>query len=134
MSFVLDASVAAAWALSDEQSDLADAMLTRTSLNGAVVPPIWWYEIRNILVTAERRKRISAHDTNEFLSRLPKLSIQVGNFGEGNEILNLARLHQLSIYDAAYLELALRERLPLATLDEKLASAAVVVAVSVLKS
>lgn len=134
MSFVLDASVAAAWALSDEPSDLADAMLTRTSFNGAVVPPIWWYEIRNILVTAERRKRISAQDADEFLTRVKKLSIQVGEFGEGSEILNLARLHQLSVYDAAYLELASRERLPLATLDAKLASAALVASVSVLKS
>jgi predicted nucleic acid-binding protein len=134
VSFVLDASVAAAWALSDEQSDLADAMLTRTSLYGAVVPPIWWYEIRNILIIAERRKRISAQDADEFLFRLPKLPIHVSNFGEGHTIVNLARLHQLSIYDAAYLELALRERLPLATLDEKLASAALAAAVSVIQS
>jgi predicted nucleic acid-binding protein len=134
VSFVLDAWVAAAWALSDGQSDLADAMLTRTSLNGAIVPPIWWYEIRNILVIAERRKRISAQDANEFFTRLPKLPIQVSNFGEGHAIVNLARLHQLSINDAAYLELASRERLPLATLDEKLASAALAAAVSVLKS
>jgi predicted nucleic acid-binding protein len=134
VSFVLDASVAAAWVLSDEQSDLADAMLTRTSLNGAIVPPIWWYEIRNILVIAERRKRISAEDADEFLTKLPKLSIQVNSFGDGNEILKLARLHQLSVYDAAYVELASRERLPLATLDEKLASAALAAAVSVLKS
>ncbi len=124
MSFILDASITAAWALPDETSSLADRMLTKAQREGAVAPPLWWYEVRNILVTAERRKRITATDADAFLHHLAQLPVQISALGDGQAILRLARAHRLSVYDAAYVELALREQLPLATLDRDLARAA----------
>ena len=134
MAFVLDASIAAAWALPDESSSLADRMLTRTESEDAVVPALWWYEVRNILVIAERRKRITASDADAFLRNLERLSIRIAELGDSQRILRIARDHRLSVYDAAYLELALRENLPLATLDRTLALAAVPERVSILKN
>ncbi len=134
MAFVLDASIAAAWALPDESSSLANRMLTRTESEDAVVPALWWYEVRNILVIAERRKRITASDADAFLRNLERLSIRIAELGDSQLILRIARDHRLSVYDAAYLELALRENLPLATLDRTLALAAVPERVSILKN
>ena len=124
MIFVLDASISAAWALPDETSVLADNLLTLAQLDGAVVPSLWWYEIRSILLIAERRKRIATADADLFLRSLARMAIRVAGLGDGQSILRLARVHQLSVYDAAYLELALRESLPLGTLDRNLARAA----------
>lgn len=124
MLFVLDASITAVWALADESSDLADQLLTVVQTDGAVVPQIWWYEIRNILCMAERRKRILAADADEFLRSLDQMSIRVADTGSGQAILRLTRSYQLSIYDSAYLDLAIRENLPLGTLDSSLAKAA----------
>lgn len=124
MIFVLDASITAAWALPDESSALADNLLTLAQTDGAVVPSLWWYEIRNILLVAERRKRILAADADAFLRSLARMAIAEQESGDGPAVLRLARLHQLSVYDAAYLELAIREGLPLGTLDRDLARAA----------
>ncbi|MGD0901445.1 MAG: type II toxin-antitoxin system VapC family toxin [Terracidiphilus sp.] len=124
MLFVLDASITAAWALPDETSVLADNLLTQAQTDGAVAPSLWWYEIRNILLIAERRKRITAADADAFLRSLARLDIRIEEPGNGWGVLRLARSHLLSVYDAAYLELALRESLPLGTLDRDLARAA----------
>ena len=124
MSFVLDASVVAAWALPDESSRMADRLLTRTESSGAIVPPLWWYEIRNLLVVAERRKRIAADEADAFLHHPARMAIRIAELGDGKTILRLARAYKLSVYDAAYLELATRQDLPLGTLDGKLALAA----------
>jgi predicted nucleic acid-binding protein len=125
MFIVLDSSVTAAWVLPDETSDLADSMLSMVQIDGAVVPYLWWYEVRNILAIAERRRKISPADSLSFLHCLQSLDIRMKELGEGKEVLRLARVHQLSVYSATYLELALREHLPLATLDRSLALAAV---------
>jgi len=130
--FVLDASITAVWGLADESSDLAEHLLTVTQADGAVVPPIWWYEIRNIMLIAERRKRILAIDADEFLRSLGQVSIRVADPGDGQTILRLARTHELSVYDAAYLDLAIRESLPLGTLDSSLVQAAVAENIAVL--
>ena len=82
MPFVLDAYIAAAWALPDETSGLADRLLTVAQTDGAVVPLLWWYEIRNILIVAERRKRIVAKDADAFLSSLTRMGIRAGELGE----------------------------------------------------
>jgi len=124
MIFVLDASISAAWALPDESSALADDLLTLAQADGAVAPSLWWYEIRNILLVAERRKRILATDADAFLRSLARMAITVQEPPGGPAVLRLARLHQLSVYDAAYLELAIRAGLPLGTLDRDLARAA----------
>jgi predicted nucleic acid-binding protein len=90
----------------------------------AVVPSLWWFEIRNILVVSERRKRISESDTGVFLRDLAGLRVRVDREPEESVVLSLARTHGLSVYDASYLELAVREAIPLATLDAQLIAAA----------
>jgi len=122
--FVLDASITAAWALPDESSALADNLLSMAQVDGAIVPSLWWYEIRNILLIAERRNRIASTDADAFMRSLARMAISIGELGDGAAVLRLARLHRLSVYDAAYLEIAMRGSLPLATLDRDLARAA----------
>jgi predicted nucleic acid-binding protein len=124
MPFVLDTSVAACWAFPDDEDPRADAALTRIRTDEALVPSLWWFEVRNILVVNERRKRISESDTARFLRYIARLPIRVDRFPDETGILWLARTHRLSVYDASYLELARREAAPLATLDAKLAAAA----------
>jgi predicted nucleic acid-binding protein len=119
MPFVLDASIAACW--EDPRADLARAKI-RT--DEAVVPSLWWFEIRNILVVNERKKRITEPDTAVFLRDISSLKIRIDRDPQEAGILRLARAHRLTAYDAAYLELALRERIPLATLDKSLSAAA----------
>ena len=123
MSFVLDASVTAAWCFPDETSQTADAALNRLSDDEALTPSLWWAEIRNILVVSERRGRIDATDTGRFLSDLSRLPIAIDNDPVESNVFELARSHDLTIYDALYLELATRHALPLATLDRRLAAA-----------
>lgn len=124
MPFVLDASIPACWAFQDEQDSRAAAALARIKTEEAVVPALWWFEIRNIFVVNERRKRITESDTAVFLRDLAGLRVRVDREPEEAVVLRLARTHKLSVYDASYLELALREALPLATLDAQLAAAA----------
>lgn len=127
MAFVVDASVALAWHFEDEPSDYADRVLEQLRQDGAVVPAIWLLEIANGLVIAERRKRLSAAK----LARAVELTIELPVFISEAEaqvalgpVLDLARAHNLSAYDAAYLELAMREGQPLATEDAALRAAA----------
>jgi predicted nucleic acid-binding protein len=124
MPFVLDASIAGCWAFHEEDHPRAEAALARIRTEEAVVPGLWWFEVRNILVVNERRKRISESDTAGFLRDLARLPIRVDRSPDESVVLRLARTHKVSVYDASYLELALRERLPLATLDADLAAAA----------
>jgi predicted nucleic acid-binding protein len=124
MPFVLDASIPACWVLQDEEDKRADAAHTRIKTDEAVVPSLWWFEIRNILVVNERRKRITESDTGFFLRDLAGLRIRVDREPEEAVVLRLARTHRLSVYDASYLELALRKAIPLATLDTDLTVAA----------
>lgn len=124
MPFVLDASIAACWALRDEQDPRADAAFDRMKTDEAVVPSLWWFEIRNILVVSERRKRITESDTAIFLRDLAGLRVRVDREPEESVALTLARTYGLSVYDASYLELAVRQAIPLATLDAQLTGAA----------
>lgn len=124
MAFVLDASVTACWALADEDHPVAAAAMERMRQSEAVVPALWWFEVRNILVVSERRKRITKGQTAEFLGFLSKLRIRIDRTPREDEVMRLARSFRLSVYDAAYLELAARERCPVATLDSDLRKAA----------
>jgi len=124
MPFVLDASIAACWALEDERHEMAEAALSRLGGDEAVVPALWWFEVRNILVVNERRKRIDEARSSAFLRFLNALPIRLDRDPDETRVLHLARKHRLSVYDASYLELALRDSLPLATLDADLSSAA----------
>ncbi len=125
--FVLDASVAVAWALEDERDLYSEKILDALCGAKAWVPSIWPLEVANALLMAERRRRLTRAEVENFLSLLQELPIQV----EGEtilrvwgEILPLAREERLSVYDAAYLNLAMRLGLPLATLDQALRKAA----------
>ena len=124
MSFVLDASITACWAFQDEQHPDADLAFRRIRTEEAVVPCLWWFEVRNILVVNERRGRITVFDTAAFLLHLSRLRVRVDGLPGEDAVLRLARTHRLSAYDAAYLELAQREGLALATLDADLRKAA----------
>jgi predicted nucleic acid-binding protein len=124
MAYVLDASLAAAWFLPDEASEAADRLLGDVLSNSPVVPSLFRHELRNLLLYAERRGRLAASDVDEALMKLATLPIAVRDADSDCDILNLARRYALTAYDAAYLALALAERLPLATLDKRLAEAA----------
>ena len=125
--FVLDTSVTMAWCFDDESNPYADAVLESLAENTALVPEIWLLEVSNVIVTAERRKRMTKADSVRFQELLKELSIQVENstqqriFGEN---LDLAREQNLSTYDAAYLDLAMRSGCSIATLDNALKQAA----------
>jgi predicted nucleic acid-binding protein len=124
MAFVLDASVVACWALEDEGDPTADLALTMAESDGAVSPALFWFEIRNILVVNERRGRIRPDETLRFLDYIGGLRHRIDNSPDGLRALQMARARRLTFYDAAYLELAQRLGLPLATLDRELADAA----------
>jgi len=125
---VLDASVAVAWCFEDESSPLTERILDLLSAGTEVlIPAIWPLEVANALLVAERRKRITTAKVTALLQRIAKLPIVVEALQPHRafeHILSVARQHQLTEYDAAYVELALREALPLATLDDRLRRAA----------
>ncbi len=126
--FVIDASVVLAWCFEDERTPYTEGILDRLVADGeALVPAVWPAEVANALLSAERRKRITPAQTTGFLNRLTGFDIRVipaEMTRSFDRILPVAREHGLTTYDAAYLELALRETLPLATLDAALKKAA----------
>lgn len=125
--FVLDASTALSWCFADETTAESKAALDRLESEFAAVPAIWPLEVANILAAAERRRRIDPVDMAGFVAMLDRLDIRVDTATAARglkEILALARSEKLSSYDAAYLDLAMREGLPLATRDRELAAAA----------
>lgn len=130
--FVLDGSLALAWYFADEADPYADAVAQALATREAVVPSLWRLEIANALVVGERRKRSTEAQAAAFLARLDALPISLDDQTDARawgETLRLARAHTLSAYDAAYLELAMRRALPLASLDAQLKAAAVAVGV-----
>jgi predicted nucleic acid-binding protein len=124
VTFVLDASTAACWCYHDEEDARADAAYDRLATDQAIVPAHWWFELRNVLLTGERRKRISAQHNANFLRQVALLPIEIDELPSEGAVFELARKHALTFYDAAYLELAQRLRIALATLDSELVSAA----------
>jgi predicted nucleic acid-binding protein len=126
-TLVLDCSLTMAWCFEDEGGAYADAVLERLNETAAVVPSIWPLEVGNVLLVAERRRRLTQADSARFLSLLRALPISVDDPPTPatlDGILSVARQEQLSAYDAAYVELALRQGAEFATLDERLRTAA----------
>jgi predicted nucleic acid-binding protein len=126
-SFVLDASVALAWCFADECTPAAWALLDRLRTAPAHVPALWELEVGNILLGAERQRRITQARVVEFVGILGDLDIRVDPDAPGRalrDLLPIARERRLTTYDATYLELAMRLGLPLATKDKALARAA----------
>ena len=137
MSLVLDNSVALAWCFEDEQNPAIMALLDRVVERGAVAPQLWPIEALNGLLTAQRRGRIDAEARAQMSSLLADLPIVLDDQTAGQLWTATARLaeqHQLSAYDATYLELAKRLNLPLATNDRALITAARVEGVALLGS
>lgn len=126
MPFVLDASVVGCWCFQDENDARADAAwdLLERDRESALVPMHWWFEIRNVALHGERRGRLTDDYTSHFFSILERFAIDYAPLPEHAAVLALARRHRLSFYDAVYLELAQREGMPLATLDNELIKAA----------
>jgi predicted nucleic acid-binding protein len=130
--FVLDASVAAAWFFPDEANECTDSVLEQLRDGGGIVPPLWSLEIANILLVAERRRRLTEAQSAQAVQFLQNLPIAVLGGGAIGTIMSLGRQQALTAYDASYLDLAMREGRPLATQDTKLQVAAEQVGVPVL--
>jgi predicted nucleic acid-binding protein len=127
MSFVLDSSVAMTWCFEDEATPVADALLGRLTNDGAHAPSLWPLEVLNVLIMAERRGRVTTqtrHERITFLQSLPVILDMQTAEQAWLTTNRLAELYRLTLYDAAYLELAQRLELPLATLDANLRAAA----------
>jgi predicted nucleic acid-binding protein len=127
MSLILDSSITLAWVYADETTEPVRRVFEMLSESGAWVPGIWRLEVANVLEMGVRRKRHNAEFRDATLADLAQLPIQVDAETDRqawNATLLLAERHHLTLYDAAYLELALRRNLPLATLDEDLRNAA----------
>lgn len=123
-AFVVDASVSAAWFLPQEATAQTEAALQATTTQAVWVPSLWLLEVGNLLLSAQRRKRITADKRRELAAAASELRLEVDREPVTIAALDeLAARHGLSAYDAAYLELAIRRRLPLATLDEALLAA-----------
>ncbi len=126
MPFVLDCSTALAWVMPDEADEQVKDVLDRLSHDSAVVPELWSLEVCNALLVATRRTRITQHELENIVSDLCNLPIETDRRTHEyafSSSLGYASEFNLSLYDAAYIELALRRSLPLATLDRKLISA-----------
>jgi predicted nucleic acid-binding protein len=125
--FVLDCSVTLAWYFKDEANEYANSVRRSLSRADAIVPALWPLEVANILVLGELRRRSTEAEASKWLRYLQMLPIRVDEETAArawSDILHVARSYELSAYDAAYLELAIRLGLPLASLDDKLKAAA----------
>lgn len=126
MAFVLDCSVALTWILPDEDGDQISVLSEALTSESAVVPEIWPLEVANALLVARRHRRLKDKDVERAVRDLAALPIEIDRETHRmalKTIMALANKYKLSSYDAAYLELAQRQSLPLATLDRKLRSA-----------
>jgi predicted nucleic acid-binding protein len=134
--FVVDNTVVMSWCFKDEANQYADSVLERLTDATALVPSIWALEVTNVLLAAERRKRLSEADSVRFTTLLSQLPIVVEYESVElimKDLLSLARFHNLSSYDASYLDLAMRKGLPIATLDNRLIEAATAADVKILQ-
>ena len=125
--FVVDNSVVMGWCFENEGNRYAEAVLESLEAGEALVPAIWPLEVGNVLLVAERKKRLSEASVVRFLALLNSLPITVEPETPERmlkEIVSLARAYELSTYDASYLDLAMRLGLPIATQDASLARAA----------
>ena len=137
MEVVIDASVALAWCFREERTEATATLLERVQTDAAAVPSLWHLEVANVLALAERRGRITPAESTELIALLETLEIVVDDETPSRalgRVLDLAREERLTAYDAAYLELAMRLGLPLASKDADLCDAAERLGVSVLRA
>lgn len=122
---VIDCSAAVPWFLDDEANAWSEGLLDALPHHTLHVPALWHLEFANVLLTAQRRKRVNAKDAKGLLARASRLPLATdGRVVPLVEIAGLAETHGITTYDAAYLELATRLNCPLATQDKALAKAA----------
>lgn len=123
-AFVVDASAALPWCFGDEATDWTKALLSRVRGGDQIlVPAHWIIEVANALLFACRKQRISRQDAIDFLDDLSDLPIEIDptpDYVRAKDVVSIAEKHRITAYDAAYLELAFRRKLPLATLDADL--------------
>ena len=127
MTLVVDASISLAWLFGDEATAGTWALLDRARGDGLVQPMLWPFEVSNVLAMAERRKRVDDAEVERFIDLLGDLPVAFDDESRQRALSNtlrLARSQRLTVYDAAYLELAQRLRVPLATRDRDLIAAA----------
>ena len=136
-SLIIDCSIAMAWCFSDERSPVGDQVQDRLVDEIAIVPAHWFLEVTNVLAMAEKRGRISVSDSALFLQLIQEFAIEIDDeipARSFDHVLPLCRSQKLTSYDAAYLDLALRRRLPLATLDKQLSRAARALGIEVVEN
>jgi predicted nucleic acid-binding protein len=124
--FAIDASVTAAWCFHDEATEASRALHRSLVHRRAVVPVLWHAECANLLLTAERRNRVSPEQSLELLELLASLPVETDEETARvrGPVFRLARKHRLTVYDAIYLDLAMHRGIPLATRDNELRRAA----------
>jgi predicted nucleic acid-binding protein len=126
MTFVVDASIVIAWCFDDETSPTADLVLGRIDEEGAIAPAHWPLEVANALRMAERRGRLAPSDLGRLRVLLATLPVELAPVELETAlhgVLETARAHDLTAYDAVYLELAAVKGMPLATVDDRLRQA-----------
>ncbi len=127
-AFVLDVSACMPWCCEDEATVASEELLVRAARRDALhVPSVWPWELMNAVAVSIRRQRITAERARQFLEQLAAFDFQIAPapvLAEFGQLLLLASQHRLTAYDAAYLDLARRLSLPLATLDDALRKAA----------
>ena len=134
MRFVLDNSVVVGWFLEDQANPYTDAVSVLLEQDQAVVPALWELEFANVLRTACRKQRLTADEAHQIIEQICALPIVIDRETPGPaELLALALRYNLSSYDAAYLELALRLQIPIATKDEPLQAAAQAAGVGIVR-
>jgi predicted nucleic acid-binding protein len=125
--FILDASVALAWVLEEQQAANANSVLAKLRTDTAAAPSIWPVEVANALLAAQRRGRLPAARVSQAIAFVLALQIEVRHAALEATLIDtreLARRESLTVYDASYLDLAMREGVALATLDQALMAAA----------
>jgi predicted nucleic acid-binding protein len=125
--FVLDCAITMSWCFEDERNDYADEILETFGHRSATVPTIWPLEVANVLLMAKKNNRVTEIQSASFIDAIASLPIVIDQSTTSramHSIFSLAGQLNLTIYDAAYLELAIREKIPLLTLDKKLMKAA----------
>ena len=134
--FVVDCSLTMAWCFADETTPATFAIQERLVTETALVPSLWFLEVANVLAIAERRKRLTPEKSARFITLLHALNIEIDHEAPRRafaDLLPLCRTHGLTSYDAAYLELAMRRALPIASLDAPLKKAARRLGLSILR-
>jgi predicted nucleic acid-binding protein len=134
-TLILDCSMTMAWCFVDESTPKTVEIQDRLASEAALVPSHWFLEVTNVLAMAEKKKRISEDDSSKFLRLLTTLDIQVDDEiprRAFDRLLPLCRTHELTSYDAAYLDLVQRHKLPLASLDVPLRKAVTSLGMTVL--